>query len=251
MRFMPLAFALLAALSWSCAPLAAEDFKRETFNDAGFVSIFDGKTLDGWHTSAASGHSRASKNGGGRWVVEDGDHRQPGHSGNGGIVITDKPYGNFEVAANEQRLRARQRAVLQHREGPGLSVHDRLPRGRNLAGVYGERALGRRSPAEFRLHRQGDRNQAAQSIPPAVKPADWPAFWKHGQWNELRARIAGNPPKITTWINVRFMEFQDRQAALTRRRCTCKSGNGGDRLAVRPLSQHPRQIIGPLAPTRS
>ena len=41
---------------------------------------------------------------------------------------------------------------------------------------------------------------------------DWPQFWKHGEWNELRARIEGNPPKITTWINgVKFMECEDNE----------------------------------------
>ena len=30
----------------------------------------------------------------------------------------------------------------------------------------------------------------------------WPAFWRHGQWNELRARIVGGQtPTVTTWIN--------------------------------------------------
>ena len=43
-----------------------------------------------------------------------------------------------------------------------------------------------------------------------VGPERWPSLWKHGQWNELRARIVGNPPKITTWINgVKIMEFTD------------------------------------------
>ncbi|MDB6072985.1 MAG: hypothetical protein JWO89_625, partial [Verrucomicrobiaceae bacterium] len=46
----------------------AEDAK-----DTGFVSIFDGTSLKGWHPSAKSGHSRTSGNtSGGRWVVEDG-----------------------------------------------------------------------------------------------------------------------------------------------------------------------------------
>ena len=41
-------------------------------------------------------------------------------------------------------------------------------------------------------------------------PEDWPKFWNHGQWNELRARIVGNPPHITTWINgVKFMDWTD------------------------------------------
>ena len=34
----------------------------EKFDDTGFVSIFDGKTLDGWKISAKTGHSGKSKN---------------------------------------------------------------------------------------------------------------------------------------------------------------------------------------------
>ncbi|MEE8450568.1 MAG: DUF1080 domain-containing protein, partial [Thermoguttaceae bacterium] len=66
---------------------------EEKPGEEGFVSIFDGKTLDGWHVSSKTGHGT-----GGRWVVEDGaiigSQDTPG---NGGIVITDKSYGNFEV----------------------------------------------------------------------------------------------------------------------------------------------------------
>lgn len=42
---------------------------------------------------------------------------------------------------------------------------------------------------------------AGAPVPFPVDPAKWPSFWKHGQWNELRARIVGNPPTITTWIS--------------------------------------------------
>jgi hypothetical protein len=45
-----------------------------------------------------------------------------------------------------------------------------------------------------------------------VLPQAWPMFWKHGQWNELRARIVGNPPRIMTWINgVKFCEWSETQ----------------------------------------
>src|SRR5687768_16939264 len=88
---------LLAAV----AIVRADDFeaKREKLDDSGFVSIFDGKTMKGWHVSSQTGHSRASGNkSGGRWVVEEdaivGSQDIPG---NGGIIITDKQYGDFEV----------------------------------------------------------------------------------------------------------------------------------------------------------
>ena len=38
-----------------------------------FRSVFDGKSLKGWHTSAQTGHSGASKHmSAGKWVVQDG-----------------------------------------------------------------------------------------------------------------------------------------------------------------------------------
>ena len=67
--------------------------------EPGFQSIFDGKTLVGWHVSARTGHSKTSGNkSGGRWVVENGAIvGSQDIPGNGGIVITDKAFGNFEV----------------------------------------------------------------------------------------------------------------------------------------------------------
>src|SRR6185369_12129192 len=74
-----------------------EEPRREKFDDTGFVSLFDGKTLKGWHVSAKSGHSARSKNkSGGRWVVEGGAITgSQDVAGNGGLIITDKQFGNF------------------------------------------------------------------------------------------------------------------------------------------------------------
>ena len=54
---------------------------------------------------------------------------------------------------------------------------------------------------------------AVSTLP--VSPEKWPEFWKHGRWNELRARITGNPPTLTTWIRgVKFMEVTDTEKRL-------------------------------------
>ena len=68
--------------------------------EEGFTPLFDGKTLQGWHVSSKTGHSRASKNmSGGKWVVENGAIvGSQDIPGNGGIVITDEQFGDFEVA---------------------------------------------------------------------------------------------------------------------------------------------------------
>jgi len=70
---------------------------------------------------------------------------------------------------------------------------------------------GRPHVHNFNFQDRVDKIKAAKSpFPLPVSPEKWPAFWKHGEWNELRARIVGNPPMITTWIkDVKFMEFKD------------------------------------------
>ena len=67
-----------------------------TTNDAGFVSIFDGKSLTGWHKNP----ERIGHGTGGRWVVENGvisGEQDPPGSGNGGILLTDEKFKDFEL----------------------------------------------------------------------------------------------------------------------------------------------------------
>ena len=65
----------------------------------GFVSIFDGTSMNGWSISAQSRHSNTSGNKtAGLWDIRDGvligSQDVPG---NGGLFITDQKYGDFEV----------------------------------------------------------------------------------------------------------------------------------------------------------
>ena len=209
----PLLITLLAIAAVRADEL---DAKREKLDDSGFASIFDGKTLKGWHVSAQTGHSRASGNkSGGRWVVEDGAIvGSQDIPGNGGIIITDKEYGDFEVIVEMRYdygpdsglfLRSTERGVAYqylvdyHKDG-------------SVGGLYGE---GFRNGFHERNYSFGEKPSiitevANEKNPLPITPEQWPNFWKHGEWNTFRARIEGNPPKITTWINdIRFMEWQD------------------------------------------
>lgn len=211
----PFAAAITLTVLLLSSSASAADFKREKFDDAGFQSIFDGKTLSGWHTSAQSGHSNASKHkSAGRWVVEDGAITgSQDIPGNGGIVLTDKPYGNFEVALemNNDFVPDSGLFLRSTEKGQAYQYMIDYHANGNLAGVYGEGLSGGIHRRNFTfLDKVTEIKQDDCPFPLPVKPAEWPEFWKHGQWNELRARIVGNPPTITTWINgVRFMEFTD------------------------------------------
>ncbi len=203
---------LILALALPALGSLAGALKKETFDDSGFVSIFDGESLKGWHVSDKTGHGK-----GGRWVVEEGAITgSQDRPGNGGIVITDKAYGDFEVVLemkndfgpdsglflrSNEKGQAYQAMVDYHANG-------------NLMGIYGEGLPGRIEARNFDFTDKVTEivPRAGVSYPLTFDAAEWPKLWTHGQWNELRARIVGNPPQLTTWINgVRIMEFTDKE----------------------------------------
>jgi hypothetical protein len=191
----------------------------EKFDDTGFVSIFDGKTLNGWKVSAKSGHSRASNNqSGGRWEVKDGAIvGSQDIPGNGGIIITEKQYGDFEVVLEMNNDYGPDSGLFLRSTDTGRAYQAMIDyhAGGNLMGVYGE-GIGGFLHRNFSFGGKVTEIKEEKSLVKLpVTPEQWPQFWKHGEWNELRARIVGNPPTITTWIKgVKFMEFTDQQKRL-------------------------------------
>ncbi|PHX99833.1 MAG: glycosyl hydrolase [Planctomycetaceae bacterium] len=187
----------------------------------GFETIFTGNDgLKGWHVSAQSGHSNASgKKSGGKWVVEDGAiSGSQDIPGNGGIILTDREYGDFEV-----------RLEMKNDFGPDSGLFLRSTEdGRcyqamidyhadgNLMGVYGEGLGGNPHLRNFSFLDTVDKIRA-QDAPVALpfNPEEWQAFWNPSEWNEMGARIVGNPPTVTTFIRgKKFMEYTDTQKRL-------------------------------------
>jgi len=208
---LPLFPALALASALAAPPLRAAD--------DGFISLFDGQTLKGWHASAKTGHSAASKNqSGGKWVVEDGAIvGSQDIPGNGGILITDEQFGDFEVVLEMRNDFGPDSGLFLRSTEEGTAYQDMIDyhAGGNLGGIYGEGKLGGKPGLlNFSFTDQvtviQERTNAPTALP--VKPESWPFFWRHGQWNELRARIVHNPPTIITWINgVKFMEWTETQ----------------------------------------
>ena len=208
MPTLPLA-ALLAALALSASTRQGED---------GFVAIFDGASLSGWHVSAKTGHSRASRHRtGGRWVVEDGaivgSQDTPG---NGGIIVTDAKYTDFEVKLEMNNDFGPDSGLFLRSTEDGKAWQAMIDyhAGGNLMGIYGEGLGGKPHVRNFSFKNEvteiDPQPTGEPPTPLPVLPAAWPYFWRHGEWNELRARIVGNPPHITTWINgVKIMEWRE------------------------------------------
>jgi hypothetical protein len=153
-------------------------------------------------------------------VVEDGaivgSQDVPG---NGGIILTDKAYGDFEVVLemrndfgpdsglflrSDDRGRCYQAMIDYHKDG-------------NLMGVYGEGIGGQPDVKNFRFLKTATEIELVfyPAFPCPVSAADWPKFWDPKEWNELRARIEGNPPRVTTWVKgVKFMDYTDTKKRL-------------------------------------
>jgi hypothetical protein len=230
-------FGWLAALSASRP--AEETAARADGKD--YVPLFDGKTLKGWHASAKTGHSGASKHKtGGRWeVVKGAITGSQDIPGNGGILLTDKEFGDFEVALEMNNdfgpdsglfLRCNERGQCYQ------AMIDYYPGG-NLMGIYGEGIGGEPSIRNFDFLETPNKiksHPCAFKLP--ISPKKWPTFWQHGQWNELKARIVGNPPHISTWIKgVKFMDFTDTRKRLPDR--------GGIALQVHGGGDHTKEFV--------
>ena len=205
------AFFRLAVISFIAGNLSAAE--------PAFISIFDGTSLKGWHVSGKSGHSRASTNqSGGRWVVEKGAIiGSQDIPGNGGLVLTDKKYGDFEVSLEMNNDFGPDSGLFLRSTEDGKAWQAMIDyhAGGNLMGIYGEGLEAKPSVRNYNFGNSPENIIPVTTNSPValpVLPSSWKYFWRHGQWNELRARIEGNPPHITTWINgVKFMEWQEKE----------------------------------------
>ncbi len=220
-------FSLFPLLGW--ALLVAQTA------DAGFVPVFDGKSLSGWHVSAKTGHSRASgQKSGGRWIVENGAITGTQDiPGNGGILITDELFGDFAVVLEMNNDFGPDSGLFLRSTEDGKAYQAMIDyhANGNLMGIYGEGLGGKPSLRNFSFGEKVTEikpvaDAAAPPLP--VLPDAWPHFWRHGQWNELRARITGNPPTVVTWINgVKFMEYTDTERRLPDRGGIALQVHGG------------------------
>jgi hypothetical protein len=227
MRYFPNTLFWIPALALGCwlAPGApAQEFE----------TLFDGQSLQGWQISAKTGHSRASGNRtGGKWVVEDGAIvGSQDIPGNGGLLLTEREFGDFEVVLEMNNDFGPDSGLFLRSTEDGKAYQamiDYHGHG-NLMGIYGE-GLGGFGSSNFRFAGSPDRVQVREhQVPFPILAEAWKFFWRHGQWNELRARITQNPPSITTWINgVKIMDWSDTERRLPDRgRIGLQVHGGGD-----------------------
>lgn len=132
--------ALLISMLLLVVPLASDEHPGKI--PAGFTSIFNGANLAGWHVSMTNHHGNTRE-----WRVLEGNltgRQSP--AGNGGVLLTDKRYKNFEVYLEVKPDFGCDGGLFLRSNAAGQTYQVMLDylEGGNIGGIYGER-LERRS----------------------------------------------------------------------------------------------------------
>lgn len=150
----------------------------------GWVSIFDGKTMNSWKVMAVHGGN------GGLWEVKDGalvGNQEKDHKG--GLVGTEKKYSDFEIELEFKVDNPADTGLfLRTREdGMGYQITIDYHKDGYIGSLY--------APAE------GGYIQINKS---------WEQYFKKDKWNKLMARIEGQPAHVQAWLNgFKTIDFTD------------------------------------------
>lgn len=180
--------------------------------DNEWESLFDGKTSRaGARTRRRSGMGPGES---GRLKRESspGNRVLPG-SGNGGILLTDRKFKNFEVQIDLKPDWGICSGFFVRSNDKGQCIqmmvdyHD----AGNVGHIYGEGTGGfNNRPYEIFGKYDDKMNLLALEAKPngvkvpeafSITPEEWVKTWKINDWNTAKVRVVGSPPVITTWIN--------------------------------------------------
>ena len=179
-----------------------------------WIDLFDGKSLAGWHKNPQKiGHGT-----GGIWRVEEGaitGEQDPPGSGNGGILLTDRKFGDFELLIDMKPDWGVCSGLFLRGNDVGqclqmmVDYHD----AGNVGHLYGEGTGGfntrafdidglydaDKELAGFKTTKQ--KSAADVGLIRSCNPEQWIKAWKVNDWNTARVIVRGKYPLVTTWIN--------------------------------------------------
>jgi len=158
--------------------------------DAGWIDLFDGKSLDGWHGFNKTGEVN-------NWVVEDGALVCLGaaEGDTGGDIVTDGEYGNFELSWEWKVDKGSNSGVMYHviedpkykapyETGPEYQVIDDI-------GFPGKLEEWQKAGADYAMNLPNDKKE--------LKPV--------GEWNS--SKIIFNDGHVEHWLNgEKIVEFE-------------------------------------------
>ncbi|WP_460942359.1 3-keto-disaccharide hydrolase [Spirosoma daeguense] len=146
---------------------------------AGFTPIFNGKNLNGWHTSRTS-HQGTT----GNFYVENGVvtlKQRP--YGQGGVLLTNKKYRNFELYLEAKIDSFCNGGIFLRSSESGMAYQVELATPGGLGDLLGER----------------------MNVSKGAQATNIATVWKAHSWNAFRIRMEGDIPRIRLWVNDQLM----------------------------------------------
>ncbi len=190
-------------------------------DNSNWIELFDGKTMDGWHKNPQKiGHGT-----GAHWQVEDGTitgEQDPPGSGNGGIMLTDRKFGDFELKLDiKPDWGVCSGLFLRGNDvGQCIQVMVDYHNAGNVGHLYGEGTFGwntrcfdineKKDKDGKMVGLQTDKHKTAAEVGLVYSctPEEYVKAYKVDDWNAVRVLCVGEDPHITTWINgLKVCEF--------------------------------------------
>ncbi|MCC8408897.1 DUF1080 domain-containing protein [Mucilaginibacter sp. UR6-1] len=206
MKLRSISVLLTAGLLGTAAIAHSVDEKPKAEHPAkkGWVSLFDGKTLNGWH---AYNKTTKVEN----WVAKDGILTCVGseHEATNGDIVTDKEYGNFELTWDWQIGKGSNSGVMYHvvedakypytfTTGPEYQLIDEV-------GWDGKLEDWQKAGCDYAMHLPNEKKK--------LKPV--------GQWNT--SKIIFNKGHVEHWLNgAKILEFEAWSPEWTEKKTTGK-----------------------------
>lgn len=137
--------------------------------------IFNGKTLQGWHTSRTS-HQGTT----GNFYVEDGAITlKQNPYGQGGVLLSDKKYKDFELFVDVKIDSFCNGGIFLRSTESGQAYQIELSLPGAHADLFGERLEISQPGKATAIH----------------------SVWRANDWNSFRIRMTGDVPRVSLWVN--------------------------------------------------
>lgn len=150
----------------------------------GFKPIFNGNNLSGWHVSRTDHHGSTPNA-----YVEHGELQlKQSPYGQGGLLLTDKRYRNFELYLEVKAPWGCNSGIFLRSTEGGTAYQIELDQGRGTGNLLGENL----------------------SVSQSAEAGGLSRVWKNGDWNSFLIRMTGVAPHISEWVNgVRMWDVQE------------------------------------------
>ena len=157
--------------------LAATGFAFQEGIPAGFTRIFNGRDLTGWHVSRTTHQGTVLD----AHVTNGAVVLQQNPYGQGGILLTNRKYRNFELYLEVKPAWGTNGGIFLRSTESGSAYQVELSGdgGASTGNLLGERL----------------------SVSKPAQATDLAKVWKPGEWNSFRIRMEGEVPHITLWVN--------------------------------------------------